>query len=55
MLKFTSINLVEDLQQHEHIEEYRVMFTGLLIPVFDTNRRWDVQDLRAYIANHQYP
>jgi hypothetical protein len=47
MLEFTGVNLVENLQKHEYIEEYRVMLSGLLIPVLHSNRRRNVQNFRS--------
>jgi hypothetical protein len=37
-LQFAGVDFIEDLQQHEYVEEDRVMLAGLIIPVTDTDR-----------------
>ena len=36
-LQLSGIDLVEDLQQHEHVEEDRIVFSGLIVPVSHTD------------------
>jgi hypothetical protein len=36
-LQFSSVYLVENLEQYEYIEEDAVMFTSLIVPIFNLN------------------
>ena len=38
VLQLTCVDLVEHLQQHEHVEEDRVMLAGLVVPVAYSDR-----------------
>jgi len=35
--KFTSVNFIEDLKKDKHIEEDRIVFACLLVPLCDSN------------------
>jgi hypothetical protein len=37
ILEFSCINFVEDLEKNENVEEDRVMLSGFIVPIFDSN------------------
>lgn len=45
--EFSGVDLVEDLKQHEDIEEDGVVFTSLVVPVFDSDWARDSEDFRT--------
>jgi hypothetical protein len=47
VFEFSCIDFVEDLKEHEDIEENRVMFSGFIIPVFDSNGRGNSKNFRT--------
>jgi hypothetical protein len=49
VFEFSCIDFVEDLKEHEDIEENRVVFSGFIIPVLDSNGRGNSEDFRTLI------
>lgn len=47
--QLSGVDFVEDLHQHEGIEENAVMFSALDSPFLDADRRLNSEDFRAYI------
>ena len=54
MLKLSSIDFIEDLQQDKDIEENGVVFSSLIIPIFHMDWRRNTKDLGAYIREKYY-
>jgi len=45
------IDFIEDLQQHEHVEEDGVVFACLIIPIFNANGWGNTEELRTFEEN----
>lgn len=44
------IDFVEDLEKHENVEKDGVVLSSLVIPITDSDRTWDAEDLGTYIT-----
>lgn len=49
VLKLTGVDLIEDLEEHEHMEEYGVVLSCLNGPFLDTDGRRNIENVGAYI------
>ena len=47
-LQFSGVDLIEHLKQHENVEEDAVMFTSLIVPIFNLNGWWNSENFRAF-------
>jgi hypothetical protein len=50
VLQLAGVDLVEDLQQHEDVEEDGVVLAGLIVPLGDADRRRNAKQFGAYIG-----